>query len=313
MTGIFVSYRRDDSPEFAIRLVESLVAVFGAAYVFRDLADRGPGEPVADVSGRHLPAVDVLLAVIGPHWLAAGADGRRCPDDVVAGELQAALAAGKPVWPVLVAGAALPAEADLPAPLCALAGRPAVVLSATDWQEDVARLIGALRAKVSPPPLPTPAHGLPWEIPAAVFVLAAALLLATSWIERLAEQRAASAARAPAAASEQPLAGGWTARIRYASGAEHDERFEFRVAGSVLEGTASYLGLPRRIEDGATSAGGQLEFVTRSEVVDGDNRRILIHRYRGRLDEAGIQFVLATTEGQSARPPLEFVARRAAP
>ena len=62
----------------------------------------------------------MLLAVIGPHWLAAGQDGQRRlddPADFVRLEIEAALARGVRVIPVLVDGAQLPRPEQLPASL----------------------------------------------------------------------------------------------------------------------------------------------------------------------------------------------------
>jgi hypothetical protein len=61
---------------------------------------------------------DIVLAVIDGSWLdARDADGRRrldLPSDWVHIELQTALARKIPVIPLLVAGAKMPREADLP-------------------------------------------------------------------------------------------------------------------------------------------------------------------------------------------------------
>jgi hypothetical protein len=62
----------------------------------------------------------VLLAVIGGRWLeAAGPDGRRLddPDDFVRLEIEAALARGVRVIPVLVDGTTMPRPDQLPASL----------------------------------------------------------------------------------------------------------------------------------------------------------------------------------------------------
>lgn len=110
--------------------------------------------------------------------------------------------------------------------------------------------------------------------------------------------------------TEAALSGRWTATVRYDWGAEHEERFDLRVEGDEVFGTASYLGVPRIVEHGALLDDARLRFVTRTEAVTGETIRELTHSYRGRIRHDGIHFVLETT-GQSGLAPVEFIARRA--
>jgi len=59
----------------------------------------------------------VLLAVIGPRWLALLATRAGDPKDFVIIEIKAALDQGKLVIPVLVGGAAMPSAETLPEPI----------------------------------------------------------------------------------------------------------------------------------------------------------------------------------------------------
>ena len=127
-SAFFLSYRRDDSAGFAGRLADALEHAFGPGSVFRDVDDIGPGEDFIHTIESQLRDVGAVLVMIGPHWLAAGADGQRrldAKDDFVHLEIQLTLASGKPLIPLLVGGARMPVEADLPP----LARRQAVVLS----------------------------------------------------------------------------------------------------------------------------------------------------------------------------------------
>ena len=118
---------------------------------------------------------DVLLALIGPSWLTvADRAGRRRldkPDDLVRLEIVAAL--GRPdvlVIPVLVGGTAMPAAADLPEPLAALAACNEVRFSDEGWDDQVARLIRAVERVVKPrvvAPLP-PVGRPPMKVKAEV-------------------------------------------------------------------------------------------------------------------------------------------------
>ena len=75
---------------------------------------------------RGLEQVRAVLVVIGPGWLDTSVDGQRRldrADDFVRREVEQALASGKPVVPVLVGGATMPAANALPVALRALANR----------------------------------------------------------------------------------------------------------------------------------------------------------------------------------------------
>jgi hypothetical protein len=59
----------------------------------------------------------VLIAIIGPNWLGTQDDGPRRlddPDDWVRLEVEAAISRGIRVIPVLVDGARMPVETELP-------------------------------------------------------------------------------------------------------------------------------------------------------------------------------------------------------
>ncbi|MDA0366043.1 MAG: toll/interleukin-1 receptor domain-containing protein [Chloroflexi bacterium] len=144
---VFLSYRRDDAAGQAGRLRDALAARFGADAIFHDVSTIRPGENFVDVMTSAIAASDVVLVVIGPRWTTI-ADGNRPrlqdPDDYVHFELQAALASGKRIIPVTVAGASVPAAADLPEDLRALLTRQATDLRDTHWGADLEALLEAL-------------------------------------------------------------------------------------------------------------------------------------------------------------------------
>jgi hypothetical protein len=86
------------------------------------------------------------------------ASGRRRlddPRDTVRQEVETALKAGIRVFPILVGGAHMPPEEELPAPLQALARRNALEITEQDWDEDFDKLVTALeRALGWSPPKP---------------------------------------------------------------------------------------------------------------------------------------------------------------
>jgi hypothetical protein len=145
---IFVSYRRDDASPWAGRLHDSLVTRFGVRNVFQDVVDIFPGEDFTSAIDRALADSDAALVVIGPQWLTATGGGgiRRLdePFDLVRSEVEAALGRDLRVIPVLVGGASMPTEAELPAGLEPLARRQGVALRDVTWQQDVAALARTL-------------------------------------------------------------------------------------------------------------------------------------------------------------------------
>ena len=143
----FISYRRDDSLDFAGRLSDRLAAHFGAGAIFRDIDAIPLGADFAEVIAQEINQCDAFLVVIGPSWL-----GPRltAPGDVVRLEIESALAGGVPVVPVLVGDTRMPAGRDLPLSLSDLSRWQAVaVRSGSDFHRDVDVLIRALESLTS--------------------------------------------------------------------------------------------------------------------------------------------------------------------
>lgn len=152
-TTVFVSYRREDSADVAGRIYDRLALAFGPDQVFKDVDSIPLGvdfrEHLQQVVGR----CDVLVAVIGDQWLmAAKADEQLRlddPKDFVRIELESALQRGIPVIPVLVRGASVPGEAELPDSLGSLAYRSGIAVRADpDFHRDMDRLIDGVRHHV---------------------------------------------------------------------------------------------------------------------------------------------------------------------
>ena len=66
MSGIFISYRRDDSRDIAGRLVDRLRQDYSDEQLFLDIDAIPAGTNFETVLADRLKACDVLLAVIGP-------------------------------------------------------------------------------------------------------------------------------------------------------------------------------------------------------------------------------------------------------
>jgi TIR domain len=146
--GIFVSYRRQESADLAGRLSDRLADRFGEDQVFIDVDTIELGVDFAEEISRAVAACQVLLAVIGPNWLTTTDErGRRRlddPDDTVRLEIEAALARGVRVIPILVQGAVMPGRDDLPESLAGLARRNALIIRHDSFRYDAGRLVAAI-------------------------------------------------------------------------------------------------------------------------------------------------------------------------
>lgn len=151
MSGIFISYRRDDTQGFAGRLAHDLSRVFGPDRVFSDI-EIPYGSDFGDVLHRAIAASDALLVVIGRRWAADAGDGRPSrlfdADDWVRTEIEAALSQGKVIIPVLVGGARMPSPSALPDSIQALTRIQAAGFEDRHWEADLASLVARLRALV---------------------------------------------------------------------------------------------------------------------------------------------------------------------
>jgi len=309
MARIFLSYRRDDSAGFAGRLADALEAEFGAGSVFRDVDDIRPGEDFIHAIESHLQQVGAVLVMIGPHWLAVGPDGQPRlldADDFVRQEIQAALDSGKPLIPLLVSGATMPAEADLPEAIAGLSRRQAVVLSDSNWRGDVERLVASLR------PLLPDRGGTSTKRRWILGLAGAAVgLVAIAWATQVWWKPPPVEPTPSPSVQTVDITGRWSARVKYDWGDQHDEAFEFNYLGDALHGTASYQTGRLTIEQ-ARLKGEWLSFVTRSQEMLGSETpwKEVTHRYTGQVTPEGIRFTLESGGGYSIHPPVEFVARR---
>jgi hypothetical protein len=152
MSGIFISYRREDSAGWTGRLAERLKQKFGAEAIFMDIDTIQPGADFAEALRAAVGACDVLLAIIGPEWsLVKNAEGQarlQDPNDWVRTELTAALSRSIPVIPVLVGGATLPKLATLHDDLRKLFNYQAHELTDKRWEFDSSQLVKVLEKVV---------------------------------------------------------------------------------------------------------------------------------------------------------------------
>jgi hypothetical protein len=151
--NIFVSYRRSDSADITGRIYDRLIGRFGKEPIFKDVDSIPLGLDFMEYLDMKVGECDVLLAIIGDHWLDAkddkGNNRLDDPADFVRIEVQAALDRNIPVIPLLVRDARMPREEDLPPKLRKLVYRNGTpVRPDPDFHRDMDRLIAALEKLV---------------------------------------------------------------------------------------------------------------------------------------------------------------------
>src|SRR5215470_12822241 len=116
MPSIFLSYRRTDSPQ-ASRVYDWLLQRFGADAVFMDVAAIPIAVNFSDFIREAVGSSSVLIALIGAQWLTKIHDA----SDPVRAEIEAAIAKGVPVLPVLIGNTPMPTAEELPASIGGIA------------------------------------------------------------------------------------------------------------------------------------------------------------------------------------------------
>src|SRR5215510_7013524 len=143
---IFISYRRQDSGDVTGRIYDRLVQHFGKEAIFKDVDSIPLGVDFREFLGDAVGKCNLLLAVVGRQWLNSQNESgaRRLDDsrDFVRIEIESALQRDIPVIPLLVQGAGVPAENDMPSSMRALVYRNALSIRPDpDFHHDIDRLI----------------------------------------------------------------------------------------------------------------------------------------------------------------------------
>lgn len=157
MPKIFISYRRADSRKDASRIYDRLVEAFGKSNIFKDVDNIPFGRDFRGVLSEAVNQCDVMLVVIGQHWINIEDESgnRRLdnPADFVRIEVQTGLQRGDArclVIPVLVDNAEMPPANLLPPEMQVLAFKNAVaVRDDPDFHNDMFRLITQIKITTS--------------------------------------------------------------------------------------------------------------------------------------------------------------------
>ena len=149
--SLFISYRRSDTADITGRIYDRLVEYFGKQRVFKDVDSIPLGIDFRQHIDAAISESRVAIAVIGKDWLdvRTEAGDRRLDDsrDHLRIEVEVALQRNIPLVPVLVQGASLPTEDDLPQSLRLLAFRNGIeVRPDPDFHGDMDRLIRGINA-----------------------------------------------------------------------------------------------------------------------------------------------------------------------
>ena len=342
MSGVFISYRREDSSGYAGRLFDILSTHFGRENKYMDLDSIMGGDNFETVIEEKISQCDVLLAVIGERWLTSeGVNGSRRLDmagDFVRLEIAKALERGVRVIPVLVGGATMPHQDDLPIDLRPLSFHQAMDLRDAHFHADAEQLMDELN-KTVPSITGRPRNLKSNRLAQAVSpVLAVAVIVGGILVFRQMkpaahpnpnstdQKRYAPADGAvPSAQAVNPIAtsksespdkgsanvnGKWKATVKYDwPGVVYDETFNFEVAGSELSGTASLLGEDRGIFNGNIE-GHQVRFMTKSQTTLDDKTYQDQHYYKGTVAGDTIRFSMLTDSGVESHVPVLFTAKR---
>jgi len=323
MSGVFISYRREDSSGYAGRLFDILSTHFGRENIYMDLDTIRGGDNFETVIEEKISQCDVLLAVIGERWLTiTGVDGSRrldMADDFVRLEIAKALERGVRVIPVLVGGATMPHQDDLPNDLRPLSFHQAMDLRDAHFHADAEQLMDELNKTVPsiksrPRKLKSNRLALAVSSVLAVAVIVGGILVFRQMKPAIPSAQAVNPIATDKSESPEKgsadVNGKWKATVKYDwPGAIYDETFNFEVAGSELSGTASLLGVDRGIFDGKIE-GGQVRFMTKSLTTMDDKTYQDQHYYKGTVAGDTIRFSMLTDSSVESHVPVLFTAKR---
>lgn len=246
---------------------------------------------VAELGEGAVAPADLLLLVCGADW------EQRVAEPAVAALLADARERGCTVELILLDEAAEPDAVDLAAEQAWLQSLGQHAVRHAHWASDVADLTSALE----PPP---PQASGPLRVSSTRQILLAAGLLGILVVLGGLLVMSRMWSEPPA------VVGRWVAQVDYGRSVVHEERFEFRLTGGQITGSATWQG-SRRIIETAVQDGERLSFHTRSHENRGSERRELRHDYVGIVSGDTLQFQLRSSGGFEERETVQFEARRA--
>ena len=144
---IFISYRRDDTGPVAGRIYDRLSALLSRPNVFFDVSTIRGGENFENRIVDAIGKCDGALVFIGDKWLEASpaSKSRIWNDkDYVRAEVREVLARPMTVLPILVSGARMPDEAELPEDVRGIVTRNALPLRHDSFDDDTENIVATI-------------------------------------------------------------------------------------------------------------------------------------------------------------------------
>lgn len=144
---IFINYRRVDSSDIAQSIYDRLKKEWEADIIYRDVDSLPLGTDLKEIEAQIINS-DMLLVVIGPTWLDCEKDGEKrlfALKDWVRNEIEIGLEIEINVIPVLVSGAKMPNDKELPETIRRLVNQNRAELSNLKFEDDMGRLIKKTR------------------------------------------------------------------------------------------------------------------------------------------------------------------------
>jgi WD40 repeat protein len=143
---VFIAYRRSDAARDAGRIYDWLSARLGRENIFKDVDSIPPGVDFRKAITCAIASANVMLVLIGTNWLEMTSETgcRRVDDedDVHRFEIEEALRRELKVIPLLMDGAKMPAEKELPGTISSLARHHAVAVRLDpDFHRDMERIL----------------------------------------------------------------------------------------------------------------------------------------------------------------------------
>lgn len=149
MSKIFISYRRQDVKEFVLRIYDRLVLEFKKDNVFLDEANIKPGVLFPEKLERALYDSNTAIIVIGPNWINIknnkGKQKLFDPNDFVCREIEIAILNNLRIFPILIDGAKMPSENELPEKIKSISSVQAIEIKNNSFHADLDKLIENLR------------------------------------------------------------------------------------------------------------------------------------------------------------------------
>ena len=139
---VFLCYRREDTKYIVGRLRDSLSSALGRENIFFDVDSLPLGLDYEDEISRSMRTMDLVIVLMGPRWRL---DRLAEADDPVRLEIEAGMATGHPVVPVMLEDTTMPEADELPESLASFRRRHGQVIRADPYfDQDVEALMRRL-------------------------------------------------------------------------------------------------------------------------------------------------------------------------